>query len=338
MGVLGRLRERERRAAGHVRLLVRRSLAEFLDDRCTQLAAAISYYVLFSIFPLVIVLTAVLGLVLSQEQVQEEVVDAVLDTVVLTEGGRADLERLLDRAVAGLGALGLLGLLGLLWSASAMMSAIRSAINTAWDVERRRPFVRGKLFDLGLVLLLGPLVALSLAVTFVVRLVSDLGERAGDHAGPLEPAVVGTVRVLVFLVPLALSFSIFNVVYTAVPAVRTRLRDVWPGALAAAVLFELAKNGLALYFKYFGNYDALYGSIGAVISFLFFVFVASSVLLLGAEVASEWPRVRAGLYDAPPGEEPGEDERRTARERLAAAARGLLAHEPEDPVRRRRGP
>ena len=120
-------------------------------------------------------------------------------------------------------------------------------------------------------------------------------------------------------------------VYKLIPDVRTRFRHVWTGALLAALLFELIKNGFALYLRYFGNYDAVYGSLGAVIAFLFFIYLSSIILLLGAEVASEWPRVLHGHYD--------ETLTRTKagqgaplRRRLSATLGRLVHHEAEIPL------
>jgi membrane protein len=72
---------------------------------------------------------------------------------------------------------------------------------------------------------------------------------------------------------------------------------VWPGILLAAVGYELAKRGFALYLENFGNYSAVYGSLGAVITFLVFIYIAAMVFLMGAEFAALWPRVRRGEFD-----------------------------------------
>jgi hypothetical protein len=93
------------------------------------------------------------------------------------------------------------------------------------------------------------------------------------------------------------SFAIFAALYRFVPAVNTTFNEIWPGALFAATAFELAKIGFSFYIRNFGNYNAVYGSLGAVIVFMLFIFIAANVLLMGAEIASEWPRVRAGHYD-----------------------------------------
>lgn len=281
------------------RLLFRRTAQEFLDDRCTQLAAGIAYYVLFSIFPLAILVVSISGLILTDASIREDVVDEIFSALPLSEGeGREDLETAVDGIATGLSAIGLISIIGLLWSATAMMGAIRHALNEAWDTAYRRPFLQGKLLDLGLVFSVGLLVTLSLSATLFLQVARNLSDDLSDAMGPLGAGAAAGFEVVAVLVPLLISFVTFAAVYKYVPSVRTHFRHVWPGALLAAVLFELLKNGFALYLRFFGNYDAVYGSLGAVIIFLFFVYLSAVALLIGAEMASEWPRVIHGHHDA----------------------------------------
>ena len=97
---------------------------------------------------------------------------------------------------------------------------------------------------------------------------------------------------------------IFALLFRLVPAPATRLRDTWPGVVAASAGFEAAKAGFSVYLAHFARYDAIYASLGSVIAFLVFVWVAANVLLFGAEVASEYSRARdeppAQLASGPP--------------------------------------
>ena len=102
-----------------------------------------------------------------------------------------------------------------------------------------------------------------------------------------------------FLAPTAISFAAFALLYWLVPARHVRLRHVWPGALVAAVLFETVKLAFGVYIQSFTRYDLVFGSLGAVVTFLFLMFVSANVLLLGAELAAQYPRVLRGDYDDP---------------------------------------
>ena len=279
-------------------LTARRTGQEFVDDRCTQIAASISYYVFFSIFPLTIFLVTVLGQLLRDDDIKSDVVDTLLDIAPLTpDGGRAQLEQVLGGVSTDLSLLGLLSVVGLMWAASAMMSAIRVALNAAWDAPYRRPPLRGKLIDFFMLLLFGALVIVSIIATGVRDLVQDVVTDHSLHLGPIDDVLRFLLWLATFLAPILISFAVFAALYRWVPAVRTSFDEVWLGALTAAVAFELAKIGFTVYIRNFANYNAVYGSLGAVIVFMLFIFIAANVLLLGAEVASEWPRVRAGHYD-----------------------------------------
>jgi membrane protein len=306
-------------------LLARRSVEEFVEDDCTQMAAAISYYVLFSLFPLLIFLVGVMGLLLQNSDLQQEIIDGVLDLIPLTETeGRGDVTDAV-RGVAGVGsgAVGLFGLIGMAWSGSNMFGVIRRSINTAYDLEQRRPFVQQKLLDLAMVMGLGAFFLTSVAATTFLRTVrafsSDiavLGE-AADNAGIAWDAAS-------FLIPFGLSFGAFAVLYWIVPATTVKLRDVWPGALVAALLFEVGKFGFAIYLANFSSYGAVYGSLGAVVAFLFWVYLSAIILLFGAEVASEYPRVLRGDYDETEKKPPV-----PLRERIVKQVRSLFVSEPK---------
>ncbi|MCK9521327.1 MAG: YihY/virulence factor BrkB family protein [Dehalococcoidia bacterium] len=299
-------------------VLAGRVTGEFSRDHCTHLAAAISYYVLFSLFPLLIVAVAASGIVLRDEARQDRLVDRVIEHIPLEAEGRGDIATAV-REVTGrqAGAIGLVGLAGLLWTASNMFAAIRRSINIAYNVEAFRPLLRQKLVDFGLLLALGPFFLLSIGATALVAFargafsgVPFVGEAIADER--LTWGLAG------FAVSASLSFLAFFVLYWVLPATAVRPRDVWPGALVAALLFEVAKSGFSLYLRNFGNYDVVFGSLGAVVAFLFWVYVSANILLLGAEVASEYPKVRRGDFDAPGGEiDP-------LRERVWRSLRGLV--------------
>jgi membrane protein len=222
--------------------LTQRSVHEYQDDNCTMMAAAISYYVFFSLFPLLIFAAGILGLFLQSSELQEDIIDAVLDLGLLDEEEVRDDVTEAVQGVAGVGSgvLGILGFLGMAWSGSNMFGVIRRSLNIAFDLEFRRPFAQQKLLDLAMVAAFGGFFLVSIGATAFLRAVrafSDdiayLGD-AAESAGFLWDAAS-------FLIPLGLSFAAFLVLYWVVPATKVRPRDVWLGALVAAVLFEIGK-------------------------------------------------------------------------------------------------
>jgi membrane protein len=304
------------KAARIARTLMERALREFVSDSCPQRAAAISYYALLSLFPLVILAVGAFGLALDSDAAREQVIDFVLDRVPLRpDAGRRDLRELLASVTDDSTGFGLVGAGGLLFAASGVMGAIRHGLNAAWDVRDPRPPLQGKLIDVVLVLGFGLIATVSLGLSLAVRLSASLADNVGDALGTGVPITL--VAWAGNLVPVALSLVIFTLLFRVVPASAPRLRDTWPGVLVAVAGFEAAKAGFSLYLHNFSRYDVIYASLGSVIAFIVFVWVAANVLLLGAEVASEFAEAR----DHPPAPDPDAP---PLRRRVAGGLRRLI--------------
>lgn len=303
-------------------VVLRRAFAEFRADHCAQFAAAISFHLLFSVFPLAITAVGIIGLVTQDPHARDTVLAAMLKVVPLSAQGRQQLHGLLGSVSGGAGALGLLGLLGVIWSASGVMAAIRTALNVAWDTSKKRPFVRGKAVDLALVAGVFLVTGASLGLTVAASIAR---QGAAHLPGPLQsltPLASAAASVGVFAASAALLFAAFAFLYRIVPAVPTRVRGIWPGALAATAGFEALQYGFSVYLAHFAHYNKVYGSLGAVIAFLFFIYLASMVFLFGAEVASEYPRLRAEAHPTPSREDPGPPQRIPGAASRAAPASG----------------
>jgi membrane protein len=226
------------------------------------------------------------------------------------------------------GALTIVGLVGMAWSASAMFGAIRKSLNIAWDTEVHRPVVQQKLVDLGMVLGLGLLLGLSVAGTAALRTLQTLSD---ENLGPLSEGTGFFWAVLPLFLPAIFSFTVFMLIYRYVPNAPSSVRDVWPGALLATVLFELLKNAFAIYIANFNSYAGAYGVLGGLLLFLLWTYLTANILLIGAELAAEYPRVLRGDYDETPAEPQA---KRPVSETVRRTVRGLFVHprdEPEEP-------
>lgn len=293
--MLDRLRSRLVLIAKRLWCLVWTAGNEYGSDYCPQMASAISYGVLFSLFPLAIFLIAILGLVLQDDARREQVTTWLLDNLPLSEEAGLDVADAVSGLASPFSIAGLVALIGLLWAASGMMAAIRAALSNIWSGEPKRSIVRGKLFDFLLVLVAGILILASFGVTVAVRVVQQVSEDASDSLGAFGSVVFAAGELTEIILPLALTFLTFLVLYRYVPTARPRWRELWPAALGAAVAAELLKTGYAYYLAYFANYNVIYGSLGAVIGFLFLVYLSATVFLFAAEVASVWPRTRKSV-------------------------------------------
>lgn len=251
----------------------------YSQDHCGIYAAAIAYYAIFSLVPLALVVLAVLGLVVEQQ----DVVDFVFDQVPLEETAtaRADVENLVRRAQRiSLASLSF-GFAGLLWSASGMFSAVRRGLDATAHRREGRPFWASKLIDFALIPALGLLILLSLSLTAAINVAI---ERTGN-LGVVDIDTGPAVRIVAFALPAAVSLLLFFLLYRLVPTVRPRTGEALAGALFATVLFEVAKNLIALFLgaAAFSRDATVYAGISSALAFLFWMFVNASILLLGSE-------------------------------------------------------
>ena len=278
---------RLRRLLDRVELTSVRAALEFVDDRGHRDAAQIAYFALLSFIPLALLLVGAFGLVFDDEEVRERVVNTVFDNVPLArEDDREQLERTVGDALEGAGNLGGASIVLLLVAASGVMGALRHAINEAWDIHTRPPLLRRKALDLALVLGGTVVLALSLSLTATRRLADEVDQRAeGDSIGASLIDAVGD------LLPLLFTGIVILFLYRVLPSPRPKTREIWPGAVVGALLLGLVREALELYFEELSDFGALYGSLGALMALLVFVFAAANVLVFGAEFASEWSRL-----------------------------------------------
>ncbi|MCE2465641.1 MAG: YihY/virulence factor BrkB family protein [Dehalococcoidia bacterium] len=163
------------------------------------------------------------------------------------------------------------------------------AVDRAWDVHEDRPFYIAKVRHLVMAMTVGLLFLMSLGATSSLQFAGALGL---DRFHLLHDSLAGLVaRALPFVFTLA----IFLMLYKHVPNTTTRWRYIWPGALVAAVSFEAGKTAFLYYLDNFADYANVYGSMGAVVSFLVWTYISSFILILGAEFCSEFERMRKGV-------------------------------------------
>lgn len=260
-----------------------RAAKSFSAHRGSILAGGVTYFALVSLFPLMFVALAAAGFIWSDPADQRVLIDNLLDSLPLDEeSGRSDLEGLINSVVRARGAIGLVGLIGAAYTGSAMFSAVRHALNRVFEVDEPRPFWRGKLVDLGLVLGFGLLLMVSVFATFSIAfLAAYASDVFGEEAATL---VRWSSALLYLLVPALLSTLIFLLLYSQVAHAGATWRESFAGAVIAAVVFELLKIGFAEYVAAFGNYDATYGTLGFLIILLLFFYLSSQVMLFGAEI------------------------------------------------------
>jgi membrane protein len=265
------------------------ALRRFFADRCPRDAAAIAYRVLFSVGPLSIVLVSIFALVLQDDATRADAVDLIAGWLPLSATGRADVERALTTIATPASAAGLISLLLFAWTASGMMTAIRQGLETAMNVSESRGFARGKVIDVLLIVGAAVLVLATVAITVLGDLLQRaLGGRLGD-AGRIDTLVGSFARVGVF----AASVGVILLLYRFVPARELRLLDGVIGAVITAILLQAISLASGLIYAKTTKLSVIYGSLTAALFFVYSMYLYSSALLYGAEVAALWSRPEA---------------------------------------------
>ncbi len=267
--------------------LAKGSVLAYAKDKASAFAAAIAYHTLFSIFPLSLFVIGVAGYFMTKGQRNALANDLAQ---ALGSGTSANIERQIRLVTNGRAGLSIFGLLLALWSASAIFGSLRTGLNAVWKYERRRSWITAKAQDLLAVFGFGLLLAVAFAATFVLTLLSQiahhlLGTRLGDLATLF-------FSLLFFLLPFAVSFFTFGVLYIVTSPPSVHWRRVWPGALVGAIGFQALNLGFSVYVRSYGHFDKIYGSLGAVIAFLFYAYLLSSLMLFGGEVAHQYALLR----------------------------------------------
>src|SRR5215203_199890 len=282
------------------RAVVRRTVAESQADAITDRAAALTYYGILSIFPALIALVSVVGLV------GQPATKPLLKNVgSFTPGAARDI---LESAVNGLthgrssaGLLFFAGLAGALWAASGYVAAFMRAANVVWDVEEGRPITKTLPLRIGVTVLAVVLLAAS---AVAVAVTGGVAEKGGKLLGVGGTAVtvwdVAKWPVLVLIASL-----LFALLYYATPNVQhPSFRAILPGGIVAVVLWIAASALFAFYVSKFGSYNKTYGSLGAVVVFLVWLWISNIAILFGAELNAELARERSIAAGAPEDREP----------------------------------
>ncbi|MBA1158940.1 YihY/virulence factor BrkB family protein [Microvirga mediterraneensis] len=258
-----------------------RTYEEFGQDRLMAVAAGVTYYALLAIFPALAALVSIYGLFADPATIQDHL--NALSGVL--PGGATEIigDQVKRIASKGGGTLGLSFVIGLaisLWSANAGMKAIFDALNIVYDEEEKRSFVRLNLQSLAFTLAAIGFILLALAAIVVVPIVLDF---VGLGSG-----VEWLLSVARWPILLAAVVAGLAVLYRYGPS-RDKAEWKWvtPGGVVAAVLWLAGSMLFSWYVSNFGSYNETYGSLGAVIGFMTWIWLSSIVVLLGAEINAE---------------------------------------------------
>src|SRR5215218_8622756 len=282
------MRSRER--TGIDELGRRSSVRFFFEHPMATYSAALAYRGLFGLFPFLLILVMLVGAIgfpdlfdRAADQAQEyRRVPGQLEPVVEPAGGQVQpLLGMLERAEEQAGSKLLFFGVGVaLWSVSAVARTLTEAFNVAYQVAETRRWWR----QLALSLAFGPILALVVIVSITLMLIGPQLVGSMAELVNLDELFVRLWGWLRFPVALLLLAVVLSVVYRIGPNVELRFRSVVPGAALAVGLWAISSVGFSIYLANFANYGVTYGSLGAAVGLLFYLYLCASVVLLGAEL------------------------------------------------------
>lgn len=291
--------------------LAKKSVTAWIDDYAPSMGAAISYYTVFSIAPLLLIVIAVAGFVWGREAVQGEIVGQL--SGLIGEEGAKGIQALIESAnkpAKGLVAT-VISVVVLLVGATTVFAELQSAMDRVWDVPPAKKAsgiwgtLRARLLSLGFILGLGFLLLISLVIGAGVA-------AFGGWANGLLPGWEILLQIINTVVSLGLATLLFAMIFKLMPQASVSWRDVWVGAAVTAVLFEVGKALIGLYIGK-SSVTSSFAAAGSLVVLLLWVYFSAQIFLLGAEFTWVYAHEHGSLADkkaadeAPAGSAPASD-------------------------------
>jgi len=286
------------------------TFSEFSEDNVMRLSAALAYYAMFSIGPILVIAVGLAGFAFGHETVRRQLDDQLrgmvgtnatqmIDSMMTAQNNKSSGQSESSQQQAKRSQkhasmiTTIIGVVALLFGAGGVFGQLQDALNTIWGVKSKPgaglfALIRQRFLSLGMVLVIGFLLLVSLAVsTFLTAVTKSMGSGLPQGLG----------QGLSFIVSLAVISVLFAMIFKFLPDVKVPLRKVWVGAIGTAVLFTIGKELLALYLGRASTTSA-YGAAGSVIIVLMWVYYASVILFFGAEFTQVYAK-QTGTHVVP---------------------------------------
>lgn len=270
--------------------LLKDTFSVWSEDRCPRLGAALAFYSIFSIAPVLVIAIGIAGVAFGEQAARGEIGEQIKGTI--GEPAATAIQDLLKHTNStGGGTLAtMIGLSILLLGASGVFLELQDALNTVWKVKPKPGrtilrIIRERFLSFSVVLATGFLLLVSLAVSAALSALADWLTPESIPGGAFFWLALNFLISLVFITVL------FGLIFKVLPDVQLGWRDVWIGALATALLFSLGKFLIGLYLGQSTTASA-YGAAGSFVIVLLWVYYSSQILLLGAEFTRVWTRWR----------------------------------------------
>ena len=284
------------------RELAKRVWAEVQQDNVFGRAAELSYYFLLALFPFLIFLTSVIGLILGSGTGTRHTFFQYLARIMPPSAFQLIDNTMYEVSESSGGGKLSIGILAALWAASNGLGAITESLNTAYDLKESRPWWKQRLTAIGLTIALSILI---IGALILVVAGGRIAEWLAAHYG-LGPVFPIGWKIIQWPVALACMTFAFALIYYLAPDFREQAWQwLTPGAVIGVALWLLVSLAFRIYLHYFNSYSATYGSLGAVIILMLWLYLTGAAVLIGGEVNSEIENAAAKQGD-PEAKEKGE--------------------------------
>jgi membrane protein len=299
--------------------LLKAAAVGWMDANAARVAAALAYYTLLSMAPLVVLCIAIAGFVFGESAARQHLVDQT-GALVGPQAGGALTAVVANAHQSQSGGIvsSIISIAVLLFGASAVFGELQEALNTIWGVKPKPgrgilQIVRERLFSFSMVISLAFLLLVSLIVSTVLSTV-------GTFMSEKLPGGEALWFILNTVISLGVTAALFATIFKVVPDVEVRWRDVWVGALFTAVLFSLGKLLLAWYLGT-STIASSYGAAGSVVALVVWVYYSAQLVFLGAEFTQAYARKFGGTIEPSKNAVPiGQDSQETQDTQAAARA------------------
>jgi len=263
------------------------AISDFIEDNCMQLAAALTFYTLLSITPLLVLTISIASLFVSPADVQGEV-ESIAQSVMGPKGGEQLKALMSSGEVSGESTVArIVSIVVLIFGATGVMAQLQSSLNRIWEVRVKpdrnsiKNFILKRVLSFGMIMAIAFVLLVSLVVTTGVRAVADHFSGVLDSQAAQLAIGEGATLLTVILV--------FAAMFKVLPDAKIAWRDVWFGAAVTAVLFTTGKFLIGLYL---GSQDlgSTYGAASSLVLFLLWTYYSSIILFFGTELTQMWAR------------------------------------------------
>ncbi|MGM0368457.1 MAG: YihY/virulence factor BrkB family protein [Actinomycetota bacterium] len=259
---------------------LKRLLSKFISDGGPFLSSSIAYYFLFSIFPLMLILLSFSAFLIETLRIQAPILSFIQERIpIIYNFTESNIERTIQSRTS----IGIVGVLFLIIATTYVFDSVQYALNKIYKTKQQRKFWKQKIFGFLIISLVFFLISLSIISSTVLFYLANY---LIDFFHISEEVSSRLIKALSLGIGLSFNFAIFSLIFYFGTNRPTHFAYIYKGALVGALGWEASKHIFVFFLNNFANFEFTYGSVGSIIGFLFWVYISSTILLIGAEINS----------------------------------------------------